>query len=122
MIPVIDLAPLLEGSSAGRQHVANEIGLACTTIGFFTIKNHGISPEIIKDILSTSRSFFDSPRDDKMKMAVMSSDYPYGYSGIMEETLSAGKALDGKDTSLTILPDLKVRILHLMFVKITINL
>ena len=92
-IPLIDLAPLLSGKD--KQSVATLIDHACRTSGFFAIKSHGIAKEIVTEMLHTSKAFFDLPAHEKQLLSTgQTRDYPYGYSGVMEETLSVGKAME----------------------------
>jgi isopenicillin N synthase-like dioxygenase len=41
-IPLIDVAPLLNGSSKEAHAVANALGHACREVGFFYITGHGV--------------------------------------------------------------------------------
>ena len=65
-IPVIDLAPALQGNHAERLRVAREIEAACTDIGFFTITGHGVPLALIDtlrghDVEGTAREYEDPP-------------------------------------------------------------
>lgn len=79
MIPVVDLA--------GTDRVPS-IAAACTTSGFFTIRNHGIDAALLADAWSDARGFFDRPTSDKSEVAMPRPGYPYGWSPIAGETLS----------------------------------
>lgn len=46
-IPVIDLTPLYSGDLQGRKALAAQLRKTAVNTGFFYIKNHGISEEII---------------------------------------------------------------------------
>ena len=46
-IPVIDIAPLVNGSPDQAQAVAMTLGSACREVGFFYVSGHGIPPELI---------------------------------------------------------------------------
>lgn len=46
-IPVIDLTPLFSPELADRKALALQLNLVCRNTGFFYIKNHGISQDII---------------------------------------------------------------------------
>ncbi|KAF2125559.1 Clavaminate synthase-like protein [Dothidotthia symphoricarpi CBS 119687] len=58
-LPIIDLAPSFSSSLADRQAVADEILEACTTSGFFYIKNHGVTEGSRSRVLQQARRFFD---------------------------------------------------------------
>ena len=60
-IPVIDIAPYLEGSEAGRRKVAEEVNRACQEIGFFLIKGHGVPQDTIDQTYAKAAEFFRLP-------------------------------------------------------------
>jgi len=91
-IPVIDLAPALNGSAEDRRAVAKEIDSTCREIGFFTIRGHGVDPELINNLRDTSYAFFDQTLEKKRAMAPSDSQVPRGYRGLGFESLSAGNA------------------------------
>jgi len=97
-IPTINLQPAWE-SEAGKRAVAKEIAHACETIGFFTIVGHGVPKADMDAAWNACIKYFDLPASDKRKIP-MTEDYPYGYSGYLEENLSAGYGA-------VTLPDLK---------------
>lgn len=92
IIPVIDLGK-------PRHEAAEEIAQACREIGFLSIVNHGVAPELMARMQQTTEHYFDLQAEEK-KQIEMSEEYPYGYSGFAEENLSAGYDEGGK-------PDLK---------------
>jgi isopenicillin N synthase-like dioxygenase len=70
-LPVIDLAPLREGSDAGaRASVARGIEAACRDSGFFYVRNHGVADAIIARLDTESRRFFALPRAAKSAIAM----------------------------------------------------
>lgn len=48
-IPIIDLTPLYLGDLEDRKRLASQIKKTAVNTGFFYIKNHGISEEVIAD-------------------------------------------------------------------------
>lgn len=68
-LPVIDIAPLLAGTS-GQPDVARKIAAACRDTGFFYISGHGVTPATIARLDEVARTFFDLPHDEKMKIAM----------------------------------------------------
>ena len=58
-IPVIDVAPLVSGSSEGAHAVARALGRACRDVGFFYITGHGIPAALMASVFETSAAFFD---------------------------------------------------------------
>ena len=67
-VPVIDIAPFLDGGEAGRRTVADAIDAACREIGFFTITGHGIPEELIAETRAQAVAFFALPLAQKLKV------------------------------------------------------
>jgi len=57
-IPTIDLR-------GGPAPVAGDVREACEDVGFFTIVGHGLDRELIDEVASRSRHFFDRSEDEK---------------------------------------------------------
>ncbi len=93
-IPVIDLAPALSGDPAARARVAREIADACTDIGFFTIRGHGVPLELIDALRTRASTFFNLPIEEKMRAQPISTDVPRGYRALGFDSLSRGNAGD----------------------------
>ena len=49
-IPVIDVAPLLNGSSEKAQAVADALGRACREVGFFYITGLGVAASLMAKV------------------------------------------------------------------------
>ncbi len=104
-VPIIDIAPFLEGGDAGRTQVVGEVRAACEGIGFFTIVGHGVEPELIDALRTTARSFFALPDPIKNQVRPPAGGVPRGYRAIGDEGLAYGA---GEETP----PDLK-EVFHL---------
>jgi hypothetical protein len=79
-IPIIDLTPSFSSSLADRQAVANEIHDACTTVGFFYIKGHGIPQSVCDDVLKLAERFFHKlPEASKEAIHMKNSKQFRGY-------------------------------------------
>ncbi|KAK8702365.1 hypothetical protein V6N13_020721 [Hibiscus sabdariffa] len=63
-IPVVDLQHL-EGPN--RSTVVKAIGQACQNYGFFQVKNHGVSNEVIDKLMRVSKEFFHLPESERLK-------------------------------------------------------
>lgn len=87
VIPVIDVGPLL----AGDMTPAASIGEACREIGFFYIKNHGISQTLIDRVYAEAKRFFDLPLAEKEKSAIEQSACHRGWFRIGGENLDPAK-------------------------------
>ncbi len=90
-VPLIDIAPFLEGSPAGRRKVARAVADACEDIGFFAITGHGVSPDVINRLRRLSHEFFELPEAEKAKAIHPVPGTPRGHR------IFAGEAL-GKTT------------------------
>ncbi|KAJ6297817.1 hypothetical protein OIU76_019012, partial [Salix suchowensis] len=63
-IPLIDLHGL---NGPSRSLVIKQISQACENDGFFQVKNHGISEELIGKIMNIARQFFKLPECERLK-------------------------------------------------------
>ncbi|KAL2847159.1 Clavaminate synthase-like protein [Aspergillus pseudoustus] len=87
-IPIIDLSKLHAFNFQERQKLAQEIDRACTQVGFFYIKNHGISEDLINGVQEAARRFFSLPDKEKMKIYLGNSKKFRGYSPLYGEKSS----------------------------------
>ncbi|KAJ5489094.1 hypothetical protein N7539_003984 [Penicillium diatomitis] len=85
-IPVIDLSSLRSSRLDERQELAQRIYDACTQVGFFYIKNHGIPDALIHELHNAAAQFFSLPEEVKMKYYIGNSQKFRGYSPIGGET------------------------------------
>lgn len=69
-IPVIDIAPLLDGSPDGAARVGLAMRQAAETIGFFYVRNHGIPSEVVEAAHRASREFFVQPLEAKQQVTI----------------------------------------------------
>ncbi|KAL2814099.1 Clavaminate synthase-like protein [Aspergillus cavernicola] len=84
-IPIIDLFALNSRNSQDRQNLAEQVYKACTQVGFFYIKNHGISKELIAALHEEARLFFALPEEQKMEYYVGKSKKYRGYMPLYTE-------------------------------------
>jgi isopenicillin N synthase-like dioxygenase len=89
VIPVI-------GLDGDETKVANEISRACTEVGFFVVRDHGISRKVFDDVYEESIRFFQRTTEQKNRYPMQTStargdnDYsPYGYSALLSENAYA---------------------------------
>jgi isopenicillin N synthase-like dioxygenase len=92
MLDVIDLTGLGSGDPAAVRRVAAELGRACREVGFFYIRNHGISDELTSAMFARSEAFFASPAASKDEFAITRSKHNRGYVGIASESLNLAQA------------------------------
>jgi isopenicillin N synthase-like dioxygenase len=89
-IPIIDLASIDKDLEA-RKTIASKVRIAAENTGFFYIKNHGISEELIQKALSQAKAFFDQPIERK-QLASSKSDGWHGLgSSQINKTETRGK-------------------------------
>ncbi len=69
-IPVVDIGGVREGERAALERAAREIHAACTTVGFFYIRNHGVPQPIVDAAVAAARTFFAFPVETKRRVAV----------------------------------------------------
>lgn len=87
-IPVVDLGAFLNGSDDEKQKIAAEVDDICCSIGFLTIKNHGVSKTVCDKAWASAKAYFDLPIDEKIKSKAANKGNPRGYFPIEGETLS----------------------------------
>ncbi len=66
-IPVVDLADFVSGDDQSKKDFVNRLGKAYEEVGFVSVKNHGISDELIASLYEEIRAFFALPDDTKAK-------------------------------------------------------
>ncbi|KAG0154134.1 hypothetical protein PDIDSM_1514 [Penicillium digitatum] len=79
-LPIIDLSTLDSPNVNERQKLAQSLCDACTQVGFFYIKNHGIPEDKINGIHCFAKRLFDLPEEQKMKFYIGNSPKFRGYS------------------------------------------
>ena len=77
-LPVIDIAPFLEGGSASaRAAVARELRRVGIDIGFFYLVGHGIGEAELDEALARGRDFFRLPLAEKEKLRFNAARFGY---------------------------------------------
>lgn len=67
-LPVIDIAPLLDGGDGAA--VAAAIGAACRNAGFFYVRGHGVADDVLARLDAAARRFFALPEATKAEIAM----------------------------------------------------
>ena len=96
-IPVIDVAPLINGSSQQAEAVASALGRACRDVGFFYISGHGIPEALIARVFEASAAFFNAPASLREAASFSGPGGNRGYIRLGGETLDPGKPADVKE-------------------------
>jgi isopenicillin N synthase-like dioxygenase len=76
-IPVIDLAPYMNGEPGALSRAAGQLREALETIGFFIIINHGVPRALIAQTFSEARRFHAQPMS--VKTALRMNEHNNGY-------------------------------------------
>ena len=101
-LPVISLAKLkdLNGSNSGNEEHKRLYDI-CLEHGFFYLKDHGVSPDLVRRTIEASRDFFQLPEETKKAYGQdKQTVYPKtsrGYVPIYGETLHADIGPDPKE-------------------------
>ncbi|MHC5937825.1 isopenicillin N synthase family dioxygenase [Nostoc sp.] len=96
-IPLINLTAFTSGNTITRQIVIKKIYQACHEIGFMYLQNPGISKDLIKQVFTQSKSFFNLPLEVKQKQAWSDEFSNTGYVGLERERLDPNKPGDLKE-------------------------
>lgn len=97
-IPVIDFSPVQSKDLEARQSLADEVFRACTEVGFFYIKHHGIPQDTIDSLLAVSRNFFARDVAEKMEIDISRSSFSRGYIPLYGEKNNEHSKGDIKET------------------------
>ncbi len=67
-IPGLDLGPYLRGEHGALEKLAAELRHVCENIGFFYVRNHGVSDELVQRAFAASARFHALPLERKMEI------------------------------------------------------
>jgi isopenicillin N synthase-like dioxygenase len=76
-LPIVDFGPFISphASAQERMKVALEVDKACREVGFFYLKNHGVSTASMNNILTAAREFFETATvEEKESIAIKGSE------------------------------------------------
>ncbi|XP_042395732.1 2-oxoglutarate-dependent dioxygenase 33-like isoform X1 [Zingiber officinale] len=96
-IPIIDISGYLEKiddpvmvDDKELQDVVRQLDKACKEAGFFYVKNHGIPDSLVKGVKDVTRTFFNLPYEDKLKIKLTAQSGYRGYQRV-GENITKGK-------------------------------
>lgn len=95
-IPQLDAGSLLSGDDDPA--LISALHEACTGAGFFYVRNHGVDPECIADLLRAAERFFARPADIKLQTklnARMQGYLPLDYTSETDELDTAKSHQEG---------------------------
>lgn len=84
-IPKLDLRKFTHGNDSEKAQFVQELGNAYEEIGFVAIKNHGVSNELLEQLYSVVKAFFDMPSEIKEKYDDSDGGGQRGYTGFGKE-------------------------------------
>jgi len=97
-IPVIDISGMWSKHLADRQHVADQIYDAATTIGFFYIKGHGIPDEVIQHALAAAKAFFYQPEEIKQRVNQKNCKFRNGWYPPRSNRVNETESIDHRES------------------------
>ncbi|KAK2591850.1 hypothetical protein QQS21_010459 [Conoideocrella luteorostrata] len=107
VIPLIDFSKFLNGSPQDRRSTARDILRGFQTAGFIYLKNHPISPDVLKHTFSRSADFFALDDDTKLRLNWTTPDANRGYSSPGREKVSQLVDIADVEKVRNAAPDLK---------------
>jgi non-haem dioxygenase in morphine synthesis N-terminal len=78
-LPLVDLKGYLAGTPEEKEKVIAEVRDACTQYGFFQVKGHGVPLRAQKGLLQSINTFFNLPKEEKLKLSFMENPSRRGY-------------------------------------------
>ncbi len=76
-IPVIDYGPYFAGEPGALEHLAAQVRRACSEIGFFYVRNHGVPEPTIQSAFAASKRFHTLPLPEKLKLRLNENNIGY---------------------------------------------
>jgi isopenicillin N synthase-like dioxygenase len=95
-IPVVDLTSWASGGAA-RQSFVKTVGEALTDTGFFAVRNHGVSDDLMKRAYDVARTFFHLPLATKSRYHKPEVKGQRGFTGFGREHAKDSTAPDLKE-------------------------
>ncbi len=87
-IPIIDIAPFLNGNADEKLRVAGAFGKAFEEVGFAAVVGHGVPEDLRQSIFRTARAFFDLPVEEKARSSLPSRIKDRGYLALGVESVA----------------------------------
>lgn len=96
-IPVVDLPHFTNGSPAEKVQFVKALGTAFEEVGFVSVKNHGISLELINSLYSSVEKFFFMEEAQKRKYEIAGLAGQRGYTSFGKEHAKGSDSADLKE-------------------------
>jgi len=96
-IPSVNLADFLSGDKTRKRKFINEIGKAYQEIGFVALKGHFLSEELVSNLYSEIKNFFELPVETKRSYEIEGIGGQRGYISFGKESAKGKKEGDLKE-------------------------
>ncbi|MEK6153755.1 2-oxoglutarate and iron-dependent oxygenase domain-containing protein [Flavobacteriaceae bacterium 3-367] len=96
-IPSVDLLDFLSEDSSRKEKFIKEIGSAFEDIGFVALRGHFLSPELVDDLYSEIKQFFNQSQELKDKYEIAGIGGQRGYTSFGKEHAKGRKEGDLKE-------------------------
>jgi isopenicillin N synthase-like dioxygenase len=96
-IPVVDLDEFLLGDPDKKKAFVQNLGKAFEEVGFVSVKNHGISKDLIHELYKNVQEFFSLPLIEKEKYEISELAGQRGYTSFGKEHAKGSDAPDLKE-------------------------
>lgn len=83
-LPILDFS-LFQAGGEAKQRFIDELRYTAHEIGFFYLKNHGISQDLIKEAQALGKAFFQLPIEEKRAIQMIYSPHFRGYTCLHDE-------------------------------------
>ena len=96
-IPSVDLSDFLSNDEKRKASFVKQIGEAYEEIGFVAVRNHGIEDQVIDQLYTNIKAFFNLPTAVKAKYEIEGIGGQRGYTSFGKEHAKQSKAGDLKE-------------------------
>src|SRR4051812_3087560 len=76
-IPIVDIGPFLDEAPGALERAAAVVGPASESLGFFYMRNHGVSQDLIDRMFVETERFHSLPLERKMEVKVLNHNIGY---------------------------------------------
>src|SRR5438445_3983179 len=97
-IPVLDLNDALQLGAPRSAEVATQLRVAAMASGFFYVRNHGISADMVAQQFELSRELLSLPAATRQALSMRNSHTLRGFETLGEQTLDASARPDLKES------------------------
>ena len=97
LVPSVDLRDFLSDDARKKQRFVEEIGAAFENIGFVALSGHFLSDELVEDLYSEIKKFFNLPQEIKDKYEIEGIGGQRGYTSFGKEHAKGRKEGDLKE-------------------------